>query len=94
MAPCNAADPNARADCSRAARTGRLQHAAAVLIVRPEAEVRLLALDEVTSVVAQLAQKTATIGNLLTIATEQPGEADPIGPVLTLIGAGALIAME
>ena len=67
---------------------------AAVLIVRPEAEVRLLALDDVTSVVAQLAQKTATIGNLLTIATEQPGEADPIRPVLTLIGAGALIAME
>ena len=67
---------------------------AAVLIVRPEAEVRLLALDEATSVVAQLAQKTATIGNLLTIATEQAGETDPIGPVLTLIGAGALIAME
>jgi hypothetical protein len=67
---------------------------AAVLIVRPHAEVRLLPLDEVKSVVAQLAQKTATIGNLLTLVTEQPGEADPIGPVLTLIGAGALIAME
>lgn len=67
---------------------------ASVLIVRPEAEVRLLPLDEATSLVAQLAQKTATIGNLLTLAAEQPGETDPIGPVLTLIGAGALIAME
>lgn len=67
---------------------------ASVLIVRPEAEVRLLPLDEVTSEVALLAQKTATIGNLLSLAAEQPGETDPIGPVLTLIGASALIAME
>jgi hypothetical protein len=70
------------------------KNAAAVLIVRPEAEVRLLALDAITTQVARIAEISATIGNLLAVASEQGDEADPIGPVLTLIGAGALIAME
>ncbi len=70
------------------------KNAAAVLIVRPDAEVRLLALDAVTTQIACAAENSATISNLLAIASEQGDETDPIGPVLTLIGAGALIAME
>jgi hypothetical protein len=68
--------------------------AAAILIVRPDAEVRLLALESVTLQIAVLAENSATIGNLLTCAGEQSGNADPIGPVLTLIGAGALVVLE
>lgn len=71
-----------------------MNNAAAVLIVRPEAEVRLLALDVITTQVARVAENSATIGNLLAVASEQGDDADPIGPVLTLIDAGALIAME
>lgn len=67
---------------------------AAVLIVRPDAEVRLIAIDERTLSVAQNCLHPTTISNLLTLASEQGGNTDPIGPVLTLIGAGALVAME
>jgi hypothetical protein len=72
----------------------KTQNAAAVLIVRSEAEVRLLALDAITTHVARVAENSTTIGNLLALSSEQGDESDPIGPVLTLIGAGALIAME
>lgn len=67
---------------------------AAIFIVRPEAEVRLLAIDDLTLLTAQNCLHPTTIGNLLTLASEQGEETDPIGPVLTLIGAGALVAME
>jgi hypothetical protein len=67
---------------------------AAVLIVRPDAEVRLFAIDERTLRVAQNCLHPTTIGNLLALASEQGKDADPIGPVLTLIGAGVLVAME
>lgn len=70
------------------------ENAKAILIVRPDANVRLLALDAVTLHIAALAEKTTTIGNLLACASEQGSVADPIGPVLTLIGAGALVEME
>ena len=70
------------------------KNANAVLVVRPDAEVRLLALDSVTAQIARAAEKSICIGNLLTLASELGDEANPIGPVLTLIGAGALIAME
>jgi hypothetical protein len=66
----------------------------AILIVRPEAEVRLVALDAATAVLAEKCKSPVTIGNLLTLAAEQTGMTDPSGPVLTLIGAGALVAME
>jgi hypothetical protein len=62
--------------------------------VRPDANVRLLALDAVTLQITALAEKTTTIGNLLACVSEQVSVADPIGPVLTLIGAGALVVME
>lgn len=70
------------------------KNANAVLVVRPDAEVRLLALDSVTAQIARAAEKSFCIGNLLALASELGDEANPIGPVLTLIGAGALIAME
>ena len=70
------------------------ENAKAILIVRPDADVRLLALNAVTLQIAALAKKTTTIGNLLDFASEQGSDADPIGPVLNLIGAGALVATE
>lgn len=66
----------------------------AILVVRPDAEVRLLAIDDPTLQAAQKCRQPTTIGNLLALASEQGGGTDPIGPVLTLIGTGALIAME
>lgn len=66
----------------------------AIAVVRPEAEVRLLAIDAPTLRTAQKCLHPTTIGNLLALAGEQGDEADPIGPALTLIGAGALVAME
>jgi hypothetical protein len=68
--------------------------AAAILIIRPEAEVRLLAIDAITILTAEKCTHPTTIGNLLTLASEQHDEADPTGPVMTLIGAGALMSME
>lgn len=65
-----------------------------ILVVRPDAEVRLRAIDLSTAYIAEKCLHPTTIGNLLTLASEQGDEADPIGPVLTLIGAGALIEME
>lgn len=70
------------------------ENAAAILIARPDADVRLLALDAVTLQIAALAENTAMVGNFLACAGEQAGNADPIGPVLTLIGAGALVVLE
>jgi hypothetical protein len=70
------------------------ENATAILIVRPDADVRLLALGAVTLQITALAEKTTTIGNLLACVSEQVGVADPIGPVFTLIGAGALVVME
>jgi Putative DNA-binding domain len=70
------------------------KNSTAVLVVRPDAEVRLLALDNITTQVASAAENSTTIGNLLALSSEQGEDADPIGPVLTLIGVGALIAME
>lgn len=66
----------------------------AILIVRPDTEVRLVALDVATAVLAEKCKSPVTIGNLLGLAAEQMGMTDPSGPVLTLIGAGALVAME
>lgn len=66
----------------------------AVLVVRPDTEVRLIAIGDRTLRVAQNCIHPTTIGNLLALVSEQGQEADLIGPVLTLIGAGALVAME
>jgi hypothetical protein len=68
------------------------QQPAALLIVRPDAEVRLVPLDAVQlAVFVASAQKSASLGNLLTTAIEQAGEQAPLEPILHLIGAGALV---
>jgi hypothetical protein len=64
----------------------------AILSVRPEAEVRLLPLTPLETAIFQAAtQKNATLGNLLAKAIEQSANTDPTGPVMQLIGAGALV---
>lgn len=69
------------------------QKPASLLLVRPDAEVQLIPLDAVETHLYQAArQNNATIGNLLSAAIEQVAEADPLRPVMTLIGAGALVA--
>lgn len=68
------------------------QQPAAILSVRPDAEVRLIAMTSGEIAVFLASQENnATLGNLLAIAIEQGDEADPLGPVMMLIGAGALI---
>jgi hypothetical protein len=68
------------------------QHPAAILSVRPDADVRLVPLDAVQlAVFAEYAQKNASLGNLLTAALEHAGEQAPLEPILHLIGAGALV---
>jgi hypothetical protein len=64
----------------------------AMLIVRPDAEVRLVPLDASQSALLGLAaQENCTLGNLMALALEQSGEQDPLEPILFLIGAGALV---
>lgn len=68
------------------------QQPSAVLVIRPDAEVRLIILTDVETAVFRSAnENNATLGNLLTVAIEQAGDADPLGPVMMLIGAGALV---
>jgi hypothetical protein len=67
---------------------------AAILSVRPKAEVQLLPLNAATMEIAQRSEKNIALGNLLAIASELQDMIDPIAPILTLIGAGALIAKE
>ncbi len=64
---------------------------AAILSIRPDAEVRLVPLDNMQTAIFAAAEKNATLGNLLSIAIEQAGEQAPLEPILHLIGAGALI---
>jgi Putative DNA-binding domain len=64
---------------------------AAIIVLRPDAEVRLLALDAATTDIALACKKSTSIGNLLALAAEMAAVADPSGPVVTLIGAGALV---
>lgn len=68
------------------------QQPAAILCVRPDAEVRLVPLDAVQLAVFTISvQKSASLGNVLAAALEQAGEQAPLEPILHLIGAGALI---
>jgi Putative DNA-binding domain len=63
-----------------------------LLLVRPEAEVRLHPLNAQQLVLLRAAgQINATIGNLLAIGIEQGEEATPLEAVTQLIEAGALI---
>jgi hypothetical protein len=68
------------------------QKPAAILIIRPDAEVRLVPLNETQAAVFRAStEKNTTLRNLLTVAIEKAGDADPLGPVMMLIGAGALV---
>jgi Putative DNA-binding domain len=68
------------------------QQPAAILIVRPDADVQLVPLDAIQrAVFVTSAQKNASLGNLLAVALEQAGEQAPLEPILHLIGAGALV---
>jgi hypothetical protein len=68
------------------------QEPAAMLCVRPDAEVRLIPLDTVQlAIFAASAPKNALLSNLLAVALEQAGEQAPLEPILHLIGAGALV---
>ena len=64
----------------------------AILTLRPEAEVRLLPIEQIDAAIFQAAQqKDATLGNLLSASIEQASNTGPSGPVMQLIGAGALV---
>ena len=67
-----------------------MQDAVSVLITRPDAEIRLMTLNAVTTQIFVCAQKSVQLCNLLEIATEQKDEMDPLAPIMALIGAGAL----
>jgi hypothetical protein len=64
--------------------------AAAILVTRPGAEVRLLLLGPLDADIFGAIQPNSTVGNLLALILEQEGEDIALGPILTLIGAGAL----
>jgi hypothetical protein len=70
------------------------QTPAALLLVRPQAEVLLYPADALLIALLQDAQKNrATLGNLLAISIEQAIEHVPLEPVTHLIDAGALIVI-
>lgn len=64
---------------------------AAILISRPEAEVILLPIGELDALIFDALVEQCEISNLLELILEQGGEDAPLEPILTLIGAGALI---
>lgn len=67
---------------------------AAILITRPEQHVRLVALDATATHIAMKCAVATSIGNLLASASEQGVASDATAPLLTLIGAGALMFLE
>jgi Putative DNA-binding domain len=65
----------------------------ALLLVRPDSEVLLHALDARQWLLLNAAcNKNATLGNLLALCVEQGGELSPLEAIIQLINAGALIA--
>ncbi len=68
------------------------QQPAAILSVRPGADVILVPLDAVqVAVFAASGNNDATMGNLLAVAIELSGEQTALAPILNLVGTGALI---
>lgn len=68
------------------------QMPAAIATLRADTDVRLLPLDALEYVLAlQLYKNNCTLGNLIGLALEQAGDRAPLEPILTLIGAGALV---
>jgi hypothetical protein len=64
---------------------------AAILITRPEAEVRMMPINAIIATVFDAAKYDTDMCNLLSIALEQLDETASLEPILTLIGAGALM---
>jgi hypothetical protein len=64
---------------------------AAILAIRPEVKVQLVPLDATSAAVFAATKKSTSIGNLLALASEQPGISNPAEPMVTLLGAGALM---
>lgn len=69
-------------------------HETALLITRPELSVSLTPADDITHRLFNAATNGCTICNLIEITVEEDNEAGPMAPILTLIGAGALIITE
>jgi hypothetical protein len=68
---------------------------AAVLLSRPADELQMLGISGIMlQLVEEFRHSAVPLRNLLAVVSEQQHEADPIGPVLGLIQAGALIAAE
>lgn len=92
-----AVHPSARIVQLSAPLTADLEELAAqqphsILAVRPEVDVRLVALDRTQSVLlAHAAKENCNMRNLLVLAFEVAGEQAPLEPILYLIGAGALV---
>jgi hypothetical protein len=70
---------------------GDTADAAAILITRPYAEVRLLPICALTALVLKTAAGGCALCNLLEITTEQGDEGNQLAPIITLINAGAFI---
>jgi hypothetical protein len=66
---------------------------AAILLVRPKAEVHWVALDHATMLIANRCNIPITIGRLFNSMQSLPDNADALAALLTLIGAGALVAI-
>jgi hypothetical protein len=65
--------------------------ASTLLICRPEAEVKLLLVNDLTAAIFNAAKNNAAMSNLLSLAIELSDESAPLDPILKLIGAGALV---
>lgn len=66
-----------------------------ILAIRPESEVRLVALTaNQMALLGRASQENCLMGNLLALAFEVTGEPAPLEPILYLIGAGALVRMR
>lgn len=74
------------------AELGNGEGACAVMITRPESEVRLFLIDALTTAIFDATQNETNIGNLLSLTLEQGEDAACLQPILTLIRAGALVA--
>ncbi len=72
---------------------GHDPNTAAILLTRASNDVCLTATNELEWATFEYAAKNTTAGNLLSFIIEQGGEVDPLGPILKLIGAGALIKL-
>ncbi len=65
-----------------------------ILITRPDAEVKLLPIDAIAAKLIYESKLITPMRNLLAIATETEDINNPLQPLLTIIGAGALTSVD